>query len=109
METCRSRGGRFARRCSRGCSAPIPSTKLDSRRAAAKRRRMTDTTASLTPKPWISGIAPYVPGKSAGADGRQLIKLSANEKHLGTGEKTRAASRAAQATEYGGETCGERG
>src|SRR3546814_10543339 len=37
METCRSRGGRFVRRCTRGCSAPIPSTKLDSRRAAATR------------------------------------------------------------------------
>src|SRR3546814_17272267 len=58
---------------------------------------MTDTTASLTPKPWISGIAPYVPGKSAGADGRPLIKLSANENPLGTGEKARAAFRAAQA------------
>src|SRR3546814_4846547 len=97
METCRSRGGRFARRCSRGCSAPIPSTKLDSRRAAAKRRRMTDTTASLTPQPWISGIAPYVPGKSAGADGRPLLKLSANENPLGTGEKARGELRAQHA------------
>ncbi|ODU28544.1 histidinol-phosphate transaminase [Sphingopyxis sp. SCN 67-31] len=56
---------------------------------------MTDTTARLTPKPWISGIAPYVPGKSAGADGRPLVKLSANENPLGTGEKARAAFRAA--------------
>jgi len=55
---------------------------------------MTDTTATLVPKPWISGIAPYVPGKSAGADGRPLIKLSANENPLGTGDKARAAFRA---------------
>lgn len=52
---------------------------------------MTDATPSLQPKPWISGIAPYVPGKSAGADGRPLIKLSANENPLGTGEKAREA------------------
>ena len=58
---------------------------------------MTDTTQTLSPKPWISGIAPYVPGKSAGADGRPLIKLSANENPLGTGEKARAAFAAAQA------------
>ncbi len=36
------------------------------------------------PKPWISAIHAYVPGKSAGADGRPLIKLSANENPLGT-------------------------
>lgn len=52
---------------------------------------MTDAPQNLTPKPWISGIAPYVPGKSAGTDGRPLIKLSANENPLGTGEKARAA------------------
>ena len=69
---------------------------LDLRRAAVKRRGMTDTTPMLRPKPWISGIAPYVPGKSAGADGRPLIKLSANENPLGTGEKARAAFHAAQ-------------
>src|SRR3546814_21133188 len=57
---------------------------------------MTDTIATLTPKPWIDGIAPYVPGKSAGADGRPLVKLSANENPPGTGEKARAAFRAAQ-------------
>lgn len=56
---------------------------------------MTETTRILQPKPWISGIAPYVPGKSAGADGRPLVKLSANENPLGTGEKARAAFRAA--------------
>lgn len=36
------------------------------------------------PKPWIDAIHAYVPGKSAGADGRPLVKLSANENPLGT-------------------------
>ncbi|WP_447765566.1 histidinol-phosphate transaminase [Sphingopyxis panaciterrae] len=58
---------------------------------------MTDATPTLQPKPWISGIAPYVPGKSAGADGRPLIKMSANENPLGTGEKAREAFRASLA------------
>ncbi|MGX7896489.1 histidinol-phosphate transaminase [Tsuneonella sp. HG222] len=35
-------------------------------------------------KPWIAAIHAYVPGKSAGADGRPLVKLSANENPLGT-------------------------
>lgn len=35
------------------------------------------------PKPWIEGIHAYVPGKSAGDDGRPLVKLSANENPLG--------------------------
>ena len=68
---------------------------LDSGGAGAKRRRMSDATPILQPKPWISGIAPYVPGKSAGADRRPLIKLSANENPLGTGDRARAAFRAA--------------
>ena len=34
-------------------------------------------------KPWIAGIHAYVPGKSTGADGRRLTKLSANENPLG--------------------------
>ncbi len=68
---------------------------LDSGGAGAKRRDMSDATSLLQPKPWISGIAPYVPGKSAGADGRPLVKLSANENPLGTGDKARAAFRAA--------------
>lgn len=59
---------------------------------------MTDSSSALTPKPWISGIAPYVPGKSAGADGRPLIKLSANENPLGTGDKAREAFRASLAS-----------
>ena len=36
-----------------------------------------------TPKPWIDAIHPYVPGKAKSADGRELIKLSANENPLG--------------------------
>lgn len=49
------------------------------------------------PKDWILGISPYVPGKSAADDGRPLIKLSANENPLGTGEAARAALIAATA------------
>ncbi len=49
------------------------------------------------PKDWIMGIAPYVPGKAASDDGRRLVKLSANENPLGTGEKARAAIAAALA------------
>ena len=44
-----------------------------------------------TPKSWISAIHAYVPGKSAGADGRPLIKLSANENPLGTSAAALAA------------------
>ncbi len=36
-----------------------------------------------TPKPWIDAIHPYVPGKAKSADGRELVKLSANENPLG--------------------------
>ncbi len=43
------------------------------------------------PKPWIAAIHPYVPGKSSGADGQVLIKLSANENPLGTSPQARAA------------------
>src|SRR5678816_4494452 len=43
------------------------------------------------PKPWIAAIHAYVPGKSAGADGRPLIKLSANENPLGTSPAALAA------------------
>lgn len=49
------------------------------------------------PKDWILGISPYVPGKSAADDGRQLVKLSANENPLGTGDAARAALVAASA------------
>ena len=47
------------------------------------------------PKPWISEIHAYVPGKSAGADGKPLIKLSANENPLGTSAAALAARAAA--------------
>jgi histidinol-phosphate aminotransferase len=42
-------------------------------------------------------IAPYVPGRAKGDDGRVLVKLSANENPLGTGEAARAAFMAASA------------
>lgn len=47
---------------------------------------MTDTSTPASapqPKDWVMGIAPYIPGRSAGDDGRKLIKLSANENPLG--------------------------
>ncbi|MCJ2182372.1 histidinol-phosphate transaminase, partial [Novosphingobium sp. 1949] len=47
------------------------------------------------PKPWIAAIHAYVPGKSAGADGKPLIKLSANENPLGTSAAALAARGAA--------------
>lgn len=43
------------------------------------------------PKPWIGAIHAYVPGKAAGADGRPLVKLSANENPLGTSAAALAA------------------
>ncbi len=43
------------------------------------------------PKLWISGIHAYVAGKSAGADGRPLIKLSANENPWGCSPAVLAA------------------
>lgn len=53
------------------------------------------------PKPWIDAIHPYVPGKSSGADGRPLIKLSANENPLGTSPAALAArSEAAAPSRY---------
>ncbi|MFA9200343.1 MAG: histidinol-phosphate transaminase [Cypionkella sp.] len=42
-------------------------------------------------KPWIEAIRAYVPGKAAGADGRPLVKLSANENPLGTSPAALAA------------------
>ncbi|MEA3262711.1 MAG: histidinol-phosphate transaminase [Pseudomonadota bacterium] len=47
--------------------------------------------AQPVPKPWIEGIHAYVPGKSAGADGRPLVKLSANENPLGCSPAALAA------------------
>jgi histidinol-phosphate aminotransferase len=37
-----------------------------------------------SPKPWIVDIRAYVPGLARGSDGRELVKLSANENPLGT-------------------------
>jgi len=48
-------------------------------------------TDGPTPKPWIAAIHAYVPGKSRAADGRALIKLSANENPLGTSPLALAA------------------
>jgi histidinol-phosphate aminotransferase len=54
---------------------------------------MTENTTRARPaaKPWIEAIHAYVPGKSTGADGRPLIKLSANENPLGTSPAALAA------------------
>ena len=43
------------------------------------------------PKPWIMGIAPYVPGRSTTDDGRKVVKLSSNENPLGTPAAARKA------------------
>lgn len=48
------------------------------------------------PKPWIDAIHAYVPGKAVGADGRPLVKLSANENPLGTSPLALAARANAQ-------------
>ena len=50
-----------------------------------------------TPKSWIDAIHAYIPGKSAGDDGRPLIKLSANENPLGTSTSALAAKAGAVA------------
>ncbi len=42
-------------------------------------------------KPWIEQIHAYVPGRSKGADGRALVKLSANENPLGCSPKVHEA------------------
>lgn len=59
----------------------------------SKRLAMT----SPLPKPWIQAIHAYVPGKSAGADGKPLVKLSANENPLGCSPAAAHAIYAAQA------------
>jgi histidinol-phosphate aminotransferase len=46
-------------------------------------------------KPWIAAIHAYVPGRSKAADGRELVKLSANENPLGTSPRALAARAAA--------------
>lgn len=53
------------------------------------------------PKPWIEGIHAYVPGRAKTADGRELVKLSANENPLGTSPAALAAlARAAPPARY---------
>jgi histidinol-phosphate aminotransferase len=59
------------------------------------RRAVTESGPQL--KPWIAAIHAYVPGKSAGADGKPLVKLSANENPLGTSSMALAARQAAGA------------
>jgi histidinol-phosphate aminotransferase len=53
---------------------------------------------TLSPKPWIDTIAPYVPGRSSTDDGRKVSKLSSNENPLGTSEAAREAFRAGAAS-----------
>lgn len=53
--------------------------------------RAADMSAAPTPKPWIAGIHAYVPGKSRSDDGRELVKLSANENPLGCSPVAQAA------------------
>jgi histidinol-phosphate aminotransferase len=43
------------------------------------------------PKPGVLDIAPYVPGKSKGSNGKTLHKLSSNETPLGTSQTVQAA------------------
>jgi histidinol-phosphate aminotransferase len=43
------------------------------------------------PKPWVMGIAPYVPGRSTTDSGKKAAKLSSNENPFGTPEAARAA------------------
>src|SRR3546814_16943110 len=43
------------------------------------------------PKPWIMGIAPYIPGRSTTDDGRKVAQLSSNENPLGTSPAARNA------------------
>jgi histidinol-phosphate aminotransferase len=63
------------------------------------RRAVDDSRSQMSPrmKPWIAAIHAYVPGKSRGDDGRELLKLSANENPLGTSPLALAARAAAKA------------
>lgn len=58
------------------CAQPV-TERAETRRPAAK--------------PWIAAIHPYVPGRSKAADGRELVKLSANENPLGSSPAALAA------------------
>ena len=57
---------------------------------------MTDTRRAPSPKPWINAIHAYVPGKAKSDDGRELVKLSANENPLGCSPAALAAFADAQ-------------
>ena len=61
------------------------------------RAAVTEGTSSSAPqmKPWIAAAHAYVPGRSKATDGRELVKLSANENPLGTSEKALEARAAA--------------
>ncbi|NVE95597.1 histidinol-phosphate transaminase [Altererythrobacter lutimaris] len=48
------------------------------------------------PKPWITSIHAYVPGKAKGASGKPLVKLSANENPLGCSPEALKARSAAE-------------
>jgi histidinol-phosphate aminotransferase len=52
---------------------------------------MTAAKGAPQMKPWIAAIHAYVPGKSKSADGKPLVKLSANENPLGTSPAALAA------------------
>ncbi|WP_267394890.1 MULTISPECIES: histidinol-phosphate transaminase [unclassified Sphingomonas] len=56
---------------------------------------MTAHADAPAPKPWILGIAPYVPGRATSDDGRKVVKLSSNENPFGTPETAREAYRSA--------------
>lgn len=71
-----------------GCAVNYPTCLLPE---AARPRKAPRMTKAPVPKSWISAIHAYVPGKSAGTDGRPLIKLSANENPLGTSPAALAA------------------
>jgi histidinol-phosphate aminotransferase len=48
-----------------------------------------------TPKPWIAGIAPYVPGRATTDSGRVAVKLSSNENPFGQSPAALEAMRSA--------------
>ncbi|MBJ6122395.1 histidinol-phosphate transaminase [Sphingomonas sp. BT553] len=54
-----------------------------------------DTADAPVAKPWIMGIAPYVPGRATADDGRRIVKLSSNENPFGTSPAARDAYRSA--------------
>lgn len=58
---------------------------------AVKQTSEPPAPLSPTPKPWITAIQAYTPGQSRSGDGKELIKLSANENPLGTSASALAA------------------